>query len=155
MKVAEIIKRALEQEGLKNLKDASKALGISQELLRITVSRGHIPKDAILGKIADRLGLDKPALILAAHQEKVPIEVKGYFLTPAKGRSWKDKRVWPLSEEQCEYLRRVLSETEIQIIRKFRQVPDEAKVQIAGYVDYTWASKRMTMETVPAEKKKA
>ncbi len=146
MKVADMIKRALERQGLQNMKDASKSLDISQELLRITVNQGHIPKDTMLIKIADGLGLDRVALLLAAHQERVPIEAKGYFLSPRKRQSWTKKRVWPLSGEQCEYLGMVMNEMEIQIIRKLRQVPDEEKRQIAGYVDYTWMSKRVTNE---------
>jgi hypothetical protein len=69
MKVAEIIKQVLKQKGFRNLRDAAKALGISKELLRITVNKEHLPKDEILGMIADKLGLDRSALILAAHQE--------------------------------------------------------------------------------------
>ncbi len=154
MKVADMIKRALEQNGIQTLKEAAKALGVSTELVRATVKQGHIPKDVVLGKIADKLGLDRTALILAAHREKVPVEMKGYFLSPAKQKSWTKKRVWPLSEEQSEHLRKVMNETEIQIIRKYRQVPDEAKTQIEGYVDYTWASKKMTMETSTDKEKK-
>jgi hypothetical protein len=30
------------------------------------------------------------------------------------------------------------------MLRKFRQVSDEARVQIAGYVDFMFASKRST-----------
>jgi transposase-like protein len=153
MKVAEMIKRALEQKGIRTRKDAAKALDVSPELLRITLYQGHIPKDAILGKIADKLGLDSAELILAAHQEKVPVEVKGYFLSAAKRRAYPKKRVWPLSEEQCDHLGKVLNETEIQIIRMFRQIPDESKAQIVGYVDYTWATKRMTREMSEAEEK--
>ncbi len=153
MKVAEMIKRALEQKGLLNRKDAAKALGISLELLRITVYRGHIPKDAVLGKIADNLGLDRAELILAAHQERAPIEVKGYFLSAAKRRSYPKKRVWPLSEEQCDHLGKVLNETEIQMIRMFRQVPDETKAGIVGYIEYAWATKRMPREMSAAEEK--
>jgi DNA-binding MarR family transcriptional regulator len=148
MKVAEKIKRALEHKGLRTRKEAAKALGISSELLRITVYRGHIPKDSVLGKIADKLGLDRTELILAAHKEKVPIEAKGYFLSAARRKSYPRKRVWPLSEEQCDHLARVLDETEIQIIRMFRQIPDEAKSQIVGYLSFTWATKRMTREAV-------
>ncbi len=142
MKVAEIISQALEKNGMRNLRTAAKTLGISQELLRITVNRGHIPKDKMLITIAEKLGLDKTALILAAHQEKVPVEVKGYFLSPGERKSWKKKRVWPLSEEQCTYLRKVMNEKEIQIVRKLRQVQDEGKVQVMGYVDYMWALKK-------------
>ncbi len=142
LKVGELIKQALAQKDLRTFKQAGKALGTSPELLRLVVSRGHVPKDAMLGKIADKLGMDKAALILAAHREKVPLEVKGCFLSLTEQKTWQKKRVWPLSEEQCDYLGKIMNEEEIQIIRKLRQVPDEAKTQIVGYVDYTWASKR-------------
>ncbi len=154
MKVADMIKQALERQGLQNRKDAAKALDISLELLRITV-KGHIPKDATLVKIADRLGLDRVALLLSAHKEKVPIEAKGYFLSPKKRQSWTKKRAWPLSWEQCEYLGKVMNDMEIQIIRKLRQVPDEQKHQIAGYVDYTWMSKRVLDERKGEEKEQS
>jgi hypothetical protein len=152
MNVAEMIKRGLEQKGLRAGKDAAKALGISPELLRLTVHDGHIPKDTILAKIADKLGLNSAELILAAHQERVPIEVKGYFLSAAKRRTYPKRRVWPLSEEQCDHLVKVLNETEIQMVRMFRQLPDDVKAQIVGYLTYSWATKRLTREM--AEKKK-
>ncbi len=87
MKISDMIRQALEKKGLKNLKDASKVLGISPELLRVTINKGHIPKDSTLMVIANKLGLDKSMLILAAHQEKVPDEVKGFFLSPSQANS--------------------------------------------------------------------
>lgn len=141
-----MIKQVLEKKGFRNLREAAKALGISQELLRVTVNEGHIPKDVMLGKIADKLGLDRSTLILTAHQEKVPVEVKGYFLSPTERKTYPRKRDWPLSEEQCDYLGKILNETEIQIIRKFRQIPGEAQGEVAGYLDYTWAMKRTTIK---------
>ena len=146
MNVGEKIKQAIEQKGYGNLRSAAKTLGISPELLRLTVSQGHIPKDSILGKIADKLGLDRSELILAAHQEKVPLEVKGYFLTPAGKKTYANKREWPLSDEQCSYLEKILNDLEIQFIRMFRQIPDEEKAQILGYLKYTWATKKITMK---------
>jgi len=156
MKVAEMIKRGLEQNGLLTRKDAAKSLGISPELLRLTVYGRHIPKDAILAKIADKLGLNSAELILAAHRDKVPIEVKGYFLSAAKRKKYPKMRVWPLSEEQCDHLVKVLNETEIQMVRMFRQIPDEDKAQIVGYLTYTWATKRLTQDgvSVAEEEKK-
>ena len=155
MKVAEIIKRALIQKGLLARKDAAEALGISPELLRLTVYKGHIPKDAILGKIADKLGLNSAELILAAHREKVPFEVKGYFLSAAKRKTYPKRRVWPLSEEQCDHLAKVMNEAEIQMVRMFRQLPDDVKAQIVGYLTYSWATKRLTRDGVSvAEEKK-
>ncbi len=142
MKISEMIRQALDKKGFRNLKDASKALSISPELLRVTLNKGHIPKDRTLGVIANRLGLDKAMLILAAHQEKVPTDVKGFFLPPAQSKSWREKRVFPLSEEQCNYLERMMSPQEIQMVRKYRQISQEGKTQIAGYVDYMFATKR-------------
>ncbi len=150
-----MISQALEQQGLKTIKEAAEAAGISTELMRLTLGRGHIPKDVVLGRIAGRLGLDKTALILAAHQEKVPVEVKGYFLTPATKEGWTKKRVWPLSEEQCEYLKQILNNREIQIIRKLRQIPDEPQSQIEGYIDYAWwQAKQALPEAAAAVQKK-
>jgi hypothetical protein len=52
MKISEMIKKGLEKKGFKNFKDASKVLGISPELLRVTINKGHIPKDNTLAMIA-------------------------------------------------------------------------------------------------------
>jgi DNA-binding MarR family transcriptional regulator len=137
-----MIKQALESKGLKNLKDASKALGISPEILRVTINKGHIPKDSTLSIIASKLDLDRSALILSAHQEKVPDDVKGYFLTPAQSKLRQEKRVFPLSQEQCDYLEKIMSNDEIQIVRKMRQVSEEAKIQIIGYVNYMFETRK-------------
>ena len=142
MKISDMIRQALEKKGFRNLKDASKVLGISPELLRVTINKGHIPKDKTLIMIANKLGLDKSVLILAAHQEKVPAEVKGFFLSPSQAKFRRGKRKFPLSEEQINYLEKIMSADEILMLRKFRQVSDEARTQIAGYVDYMFASKR-------------
>ena len=143
MKINEMIRQALEKKGFKNLKDASKVLGISPELLRVTINKGHIPKDKTLMMIANKLNLDKSVLILSAHQEKVPDEVKGFFLSPSQTKLKRGKRKYPLSEEQFNYLEKILSIDELMMLRKFRQVSDEARVQIAGYVDFMFASKRV------------
>ena len=142
MKISEMIRQALEKKGYKNLKDASKVLGISPELLRVTINKGHIPKDKTLMMIANKLSLDRAMLILAAHQEKVPAEVKGFFLSPSQAKFRRGKRMFPISEEQINYLEKILSMDEILMLRKFRQVSDEARIQIVGYVDYMFASKR-------------
>jgi len=142
MKISDMIRQALEKKGFRNLKDASKVLGISPELLRVTINKGHIPKDKTLMMISNKLGLDKSVLILSAHQEKVPAEVKGFFLSPSQSKFRRGKRKFPLSEEQCNYLEKIVSSDEIQVLRKFRQVSDEARTQIIGYVDYMFASKR-------------
>jgi len=142
MKISDMIRQALEKKGFKNLKDASKVMGISPELLRVTINKGHIPKDKTLIMIANKLGLDKSVLILSAHQEKVPAEVKGFFLSPSTTKYRRGKRKYPLSEEQINYLEKILSIEEIMMLRKYRQVSEDAKTQINGYVDFMFASKR-------------
>jgi len=142
MKISEMIKNALDKKGYKNLKDASKMLGISPELLRVTINKGHIPKDNTLTMIAKKLNLDMSILVLAAHQEKVPNEVKGFFLTPSEVKFNRGKRKYPLSEEQTNYLAQVMSGDEIAMLRTFRQVTDEARVQILGFMDFMYATKR-------------
>jgi hypothetical protein len=142
MKLSEMIKNAIDTKGFKNLKDASKALGISPELLRVIINKGHIPKDTTLRMIAKKLNLDMSILVLAAHQEKVPDEVKGFFLTPSQTKFSRGKRKYPLSEEQIEYLAKVLSIEELILLRKFRLVTDEARMQIAGYIDFINATKK-------------
>lgn len=142
MKVADIIREALVKKGFRNLKDASKVLGISPELLRVTINKGHMPKDKTLVQIAGKLSLDKSVLILAAHQAKVPNEVKGFFLSPTQNKFRRGKRVFPLSEEQCNYLAKIMTAEEVQLLRKLRQVSEEAKIQVFGYVDFMFASKK-------------
>ena len=142
MNISELIKEALDKKKFKNLKEAAKFLDISPELLRVILNKGHLPKDRTLTTIANRLGLDKSGLILAAHQEKVPADVKGYFLSPSLTHYKEGKRISPLSSEQTDYLGKILNSEEIQLIRKYRQVTPEGKVQIVGYVDYTFASRR-------------
>ncbi len=141
MKIAEIIGQALEQRGMGRVTNASQELGISQELLRITLFNGHIPKDSTLSVIADGLGLDKYALIMAAHRERISEDLKGLILFPVP-RSDRKRRIRPLSEEQCDHLAMILSPEELQIVRKFRQVPDEEQAQIIDFIDYLFASKR-------------
>jgi hypothetical protein len=92
--------------------------------------------------IANKLNIDKSLLVLSAHQEKVPDEVKGFFLLPSQAKTSRSKRKFPLSEEQTAYLEKILSIDEIMMLRKFRQVTDEARVQIVGYVDFMYATKR-------------
>ena len=142
MKIADAIKDAMEKKGFRNLKDASQALGISTELLRVIVNKGHIPKDKTLAAIATRLGLDRSVLILAAHQEKVPAEVKGFFLSPSHAKFRRGKRKHPLSEEQINYLEKIMSSEEVQMLRKMRQVSEESKTQISAYTEFMYALKR-------------
>ncbi len=153
MKIADLIRQALEQNGIPVLRprEAAKFLGISAELLRLILNKGYVPKDSTLGRMADKLGIDAPALILAAHRERVPAEVRGYFLSAAPEKTWRKKRIFPLSEEQCNYLGKIMSPDEIQMVRKFRQVPGEAQTQVLGHIDYVFASKRITPVPGPAD----
>jgi hypothetical protein len=143
MRLSRMIKAAIDKKGYKNFKDASKALGLSPELLRVIINKGHIPKDTTLTRMAKKLDLEPHVLVLAAHQEKVPADVKGFFLTPSPKRPGRHKRKYPLSEEQTAYLEQILSFDEIMMLRKIRQVNDEARTQIAGFVDFMYESKRI------------
>lgn len=140
MKVAEMIRTAIDKKKFQNLKQASKTLGISPELLRVILNKGHIPKDKTLRMIAKKLNLDASVLVLAAHQEKVPRDLQGFFLTPVRDDVGRGKRRYPLSEEQTIYLSKILSDDELALLRKLRLVTDEARLQIQGYVDYTYKS---------------
>jgi hypothetical protein len=142
MNVSEMIKEAIDKKEFKKIKDASLFLGISPELLRIILHQGHIPKDKTLGLIADKLGLNRAVLILTAHQEKVPVEVQGFFLIPTQMNLGRIKRKFPLNEEQCVYLAKIMNMEEIQLVRKYRQVSEEAKTQVVGYIDYLFASQK-------------
>ena len=116
--VAELIKQALKQNRLPvtRPREAANVLDISPELLRLILFKGHVPKDNTLVKIAGKLGIDASALVLAAHRERVPEEMKGYFLSAAPDRSWRKQRVSPLSEEQCIYLEKIMSKDEILMV---------------------------------------
>ncbi len=145
MKISAMIKDALEKRGLRNLKESSQFLGISTELLRMIVNKDHIPKDKTLLLIAKKLELNAPVLVLAAHQAAVPEEVKGFFLSPSpsKYREGITMRKHPLSQEQCEYLGKIMKPEEIQLVRKLRQVSEDGKKQVLGYVDYMFATQRI------------
>lgn len=138
MQISAIVRQELDKRGFANLKSAAQYLGVSTELLRMFVNKGRLPKDRLLIKIADRLGLDRASIVLAAHKQKLPPDLQGFFLEPQKPAAgvWEQKRKWPLSQEQCEYLSRIMNEQEIQLVRKFRQITDEQRTQAMGYLDY-------------------
>jgi transcriptional regulator with XRE-family HTH domain len=154
MTLAKLIRQALEQRGLTRLQEASPVLGISVELLRVILQEGHVPKDKTLCKIAESLGLDKSLLIMSAHREKVPVELQGFFLSPAAGRSGEKKRVWPLSEECCNYLSTIMDPEEIQMVRKYRQVPQQEQGQIIAYVDHLFARQRVGTAALSADEER-
>ncbi len=144
MKLADIMQGELKKRKVGSLKDASRLLGISPELIRVILTKGHIPKDRTLRVIAQKLDLDLSSLVLMAHKQKMPGDVKGHFLTPvvATGEHWKTKRKYPLSQEQCEYLSKVISIEEIQLVRKYRQLDSDQKIQSRGYIDYMFGVQR-------------
>ncbi len=145
MNISTMIKDALEKRGLQNLKESSQFLGISTELLRMIINKGHIPKDKTLMLVARKLDLNASVLVLTAHQASVPDEVKGFFLAPSssKLRHGSAMRKYPLSQEQCEYLGKIMKAEEIQLVRKLRQVNEDGKKQVFGYVDYMFATQRI------------
>lgn len=138
MRLAEIVQRELKKRGVGSLKEASRLLGISPELIRVIVTKGHVPKDRTLRIIAQKLDLELSSLVLTAHKQKLPGDVKGLFLSPAPGDAGKAKRKFPLSQEQCAYLSHVITIDEIQLVRKYRQLSDEAKIQSRGYIEYMY-----------------
>lgn len=139
------IKQALVRRGLKNTKEASLFIGISNEALRTILAKGHIPRDRTLRVIAEKLGLDAASLVLTAHRDRVPAELKGFFLAPAASPFREGKRVFPLSQEQCDYLGKLMSPREVQLVRQYRQLTPEGKTEIAGFIDYQFAKHRNAM----------
>ena len=138
MQISTIVRQELDKRGFSNLKGAAQDLGVSTELLRMFVNKGRVPKDRLLIKIADRLGLDRASMVLEAHKQKLPLDLQGFLLepqNPARG-VWDTKRKWPLSQEQCDYLSSIMSEREIQLLRKYRQLTDDQRAQALGYLDY-------------------
>lgn len=143
-----VIRLELEKRGLNSLSRAAKFLGVSSEILRRILNRDHIPKDRTLRIIADRLGLDLVGLILAAHREKVPDEMKSFLLSPVSSPFGEGKRISPLSQEMCDYLGKLMNPEEIQLIRKYRQLSTEGKIQMLGYLDYHFSLHRAALQRV-------
>ena len=153
MDLSSLIKQELDKRGLANIKAAAELTGVSTELVRRVMRDGYVPKDRTLAQIARALGLDPTVLILAAHQKKMPQELRGALLPiaePSRG-DWEHKRKWPLSQEQCEYLESVLQPYEIQFIRKYRQLTADAQQQATGFMEYMFATQRASQPAVAAE----
>jgi transcriptional regulator with XRE-family HTH domain len=143
--LSRLIRRELDKGGVKTLEQTAAAMGVSKELARSILSGGHIPKDRTLIKIAHALGLEPTILILSGHRHKLPLELREEMLPVAlpSGGSWEKKRKWPLSQEQCDYLGAVMRPDEIQFIRKCRQLTPEERIQLAGYVNFMFATCRV------------
>lgn len=151
MKLSEMIKQGLKKKGFRSIAPAAAAIGVSPEILRIILSKDHIPKDKTLMVIAEKLDLDHAQLLLTAHMVKIPEEMSGFLLSPANSSSRKSKRVYPLSEEQCNYLEKIMNPKEIQMIRKYRQITDKGRIQIKGYVDFMFQTQKMPGEAASVE----
>lgn len=147
MNISDILRLELDKRGLQNLIEAARFLGVSTELMRVTLNGKHIPKDSTLAKIAAKLGLNASLLVLTAHRQKLPQDVQGLFLAPVQMTESKllKRRKWPLSQEQCEYLSALMSNEEIQLIRKYRQLHDEQKTQLLGYIHYRFTLARQDL----------
>jgi len=151
MKLSTVLRRALEERNIKTITHAAAVFGISQESVRLILYRGRIPKDSTLIRIADSLGLDPSVLLTAAHRQKIPRELRQHMLpvAPPKQGDWTQKRKWPLSQEQCEYLDKELKPHEIQLIRKCRQLTSEEKQNVISYIDFQFASNRVPAPAPP------
>lgn len=138
MSLSEMVRQAIRYKGMTTLSQAAKRTGVSTECLRLFLNKKNgIPKDNTLLKIAKGLGLDQNAVLVAAHRERLSEFGEDNLLQPTTS-AYGQKRVWPLSQEQCQYLGRYLSDAEIQLIRKYRQVSPEGRVQTRGYIDYMY-----------------
>ncbi len=147
-KLSTEIKRELAKRGLQKPNEGAEFLGISVAELRLILNKDHIPRDRTLRTIADRLGLDRSELLLTAHRDKVPVALKGFFLSPVPVPvNYEKKRMSPLSQEQCEYLGQLMIPAEIQMVRKYRQLTTEGKIAIAVYIDYHFIQHRATLLT--------
>jgi transcriptional regulator with XRE-family HTH domain len=145
MQLAALIRQELEKRNIRTIKKAAQVLAISTESARLILNKGRIPKDRTLIRIAGALGLEPEILIMAGHRQKLPPELRGNILpieTPAGGE-WKQKRKWPLSQEQSEYLGKILKPHEIQLIRKCRQLSPEEMHHAIAYIHYMFATKRV------------
>jgi hypothetical protein len=141
VKLRELVQQTIEMQGITTFKAAAKKAGVSTECLRTFLNAGRMPKDNTLIKIAKGLGLDQNLVVLAAHRERLSGTGDDNILVPMVN-GYKKKRIWPLSQEQCLYLEKILHRPEIQLIRKCRQVSTEGRVQIKGYVDFMFMSHR-------------
>lgn len=142
MKLSDLIRQELAKRGLKSCAASAHFLGVSVEFVRATLQKKHVPKDKSLISIAERLGIDATPLILAAHRQKLPLDAQSCILQPSEETS-KNKRIWPLSREQCDYIASVITPQELQILRKYRQLLPEGKIQSEGYIHYMFATKHV------------
>ena len=84
MNLSDLLRQGLAKRGLVSTAESARFLGTSIELVRKTLRNIRVPKDKTLIRIADRLGIDAAPLILAAHQQKLPLEVRSSLLEPSE-----------------------------------------------------------------------
>lgn len=142
IKLSDLIRQELAKRGLVSYADSARFLGMNLEFIRMILHKNHVPKDKNLIKIAKSLGIDATPLILAAHRQRLPLDTHSFILQPDEGTT-KNKRIWPLSREQCDYLAKFMSPQEIQLLRKYRQLLPEEQRQTEGYVHYMFSTKRV------------
>jgi transcriptional regulator with XRE-family HTH domain len=138
MKLSALIRQELEKRGIRTVREAAQFLRVSSETVRLMLNRGRIPKDRVLVAIANKLEIDPAVLLLTAHRERLPRTMQSYFLMPAPPArgDWARKRRWPLSQEQCEYLGRIMTGQEIQLLRMYRQLTPERMQEAVGFMTY-------------------
>lgn len=153
MTLARLIRSELEKRGIRTIRRSAQFLGISGELMRCILNKGAVPRDSTITRIAQALGMNPAPLLLAAHRQKLPKDVALFMLDPASpaGGDWQQKRKWPLSQEQCDYLSVIMLPQEIQLIRKYRQLTTEERLQTIGYINYQFATNRVPPPPAPAE----
>jgi hypothetical protein len=145
MKLCTLLRREMQMRGIRTIREAARLFGVSGELTRRILNLGLIPKDRTLVRIAAALDLDPAILITAGHRQKLPRDLREQLLpvAPPTGGGWEQKRKWPLSQEQCEYLGREMKPHEIQLMRKARQLTPEEKTHLIAYIEYMFATQRV------------
>jgi hypothetical protein len=142
MKLSRLLWREMKRREIRTIKDSAHFLGMSIELIRIILNKDYVPRDNSLIKIAKKLGIDATLLLLAAHEQRMPPNLRSFMLRPAAAAT-KNKRIWPLSLEQCTYLEKIMSPAEIQLVRKYRQLSPEENAQVLGYINYMFSTQRV------------
>ncbi len=145
MTLARLIQGELDRRGIRTLRRAAQVLGISGELTRRILRRDLVPKDRTIVRIASALEMEPSVLLLAAHRQRLPRAAAAFMLDialPASGE-WKTKRRWPLSQEQWDYLSVLMQAHEIQLIRKYRQLTPEERLQVLGFINYQFETSRV------------
>jgi plasmid maintenance system antidote protein VapI len=153
MTLADILKREFSKRNIDTIRDAARFLGTNYETVRLLLNNVRAPKDAVLARFAKKLGIDPTVLLLTAHRERLPREMQAYFLmpvAPAPG-GWERRRRWPLSQEQCDYLGRILTSREIQLIRMCRQMTPEKMQDAFGYLTYLFERSRSGQAAIEQE----